>query len=96
MCAAGNRPTSAGLDLIFPPLPLAGIPVRLDPLGLDRRYNRYWQFTFGSAVDSTAAPHSIATSLRDPEEGRVYIESEDNGSLRRVQACDAPSVPLCP
>ena len=44
--------------------------IRGEPLGLDRRHNRYWRF----AVDQEAGPEA------DPSIGRILVESHQNGS----------------
>ena len=46
--------------------------IRGEPLGLDRRHNRYWHLADGQAA-STAA---------DPSLGRVLVESHQDGSWR--------------
>ena len=46
--------------------------IRGEPLGLDRRHNRYWHF---------AAPQE-AGAAADPSLGRILIESHENGTWR--------------
>jgi len=46
--------------------------IRLEPLGLDRRHNRYWRFLGGSE----ARP--------DPAPGRLFFESAADGSFQCV------------
>ena len=46
--------------------------IRGEPLGLDRRHNRYWHF--GMPQEPGAAP--------DPSLGRILVESHENGTWR--------------
>jgi Williams-Beuren syndrome DDT (WSD), D-TOX E motif len=48
------------------------LQIRLEPLGLDRRHNRYWLLLGGA---ETAA---------DPAPGRLFFESAADGSFRCV------------
>lgn len=45
-------------------------PVRNDPLGMDRRYNKYWRFPVHMGANST-----------DPGAGRLYIEFPEEGKF---------------
>ena len=50
--------------------------VRAEPLGMDRRYNRYWRFV-----------NNKSTSAQD---GRVFVERQEDGMLRVL--CSAESL----
>lgn len=68
--------------------------VRLEPLGSDRRHNKYWRFVVASPssaaagtagggaepmdVDGGAGP----SDGEDPSAGRVFFESGEDGSFR--------------
>eukprot|EP00884_Botryococcus_braunii_P016830 jgi/Botrbrau1/3830/Bobra.0183s0056.2 len=52
-------------------------PVRNEPLGMDRRYNKYWRFV--AAGDCGA----------DPGAGRVYIELPEEGKFLVVDKADS-------
>jgi hypothetical protein len=59
------------------------LQIRLEPLGLDRRHNRYWLLLGGA---ETAA---------DPASGRLFFESAADGSFRHVASspsCHAPNI----
>ncbi len=43
--------------------------LRMEPLGLDRRHNRYWRFTSHKA-----------TTPPDPNVGRIFVERAADGS----------------
>jgi hypothetical protein len=52
-------------------------PIRLEPVGLDRRHNRYWRFGLGAAMGDAAALAAFGPDLLqgDPSLGRLFIES---------------------
>jgi hypothetical protein len=49
--------------------------LRSQPLGLDRRHNRYWQFVTSSIAD-------------DPGCGRIYFESAEDGHWEVIDTDD--------
>jgi hypothetical protein len=51
--------------------------VRAEPLGMDRRYNKYWRFVV------------TGDGSTDPGAGRVYIEFANDGSFLVVDRVDA-------
>lgn len=52
--------------------------LRLEPLGLDRRHNRYWLVAGGPVPGSGMAGPGVAVQgAGDPGAGRVYMESAD-------------------
>jgi hypothetical protein len=53
----------------------------MDPIGLDRRYNRYWHFCTHNA--------NVSTSGRpDPGAGRIFVENAEDGSWWLVSGCE--------
>lgn len=69
--------------------------IRLEPLGLDRRHNRYWRVTAASARGGDAGPGGSS----DPNTGRVYVEAADGsrwvlgglGSARALRWQEQPT-----
>lgn len=51
--------------------------MRMEPLGLDRRHNRYWRFT----------PFKPSTPP-DPSAGRIFIEDVHDGTLLLLDRAD--------
>ena len=47
--------------------------IRGEPLGSDRRHNRYWHF---------AVPQDSEAAAADPSLGRILVESHENGTWR--------------
>ena len=65
--------------------------VRLEPLGQDRRYNRYWRFVLATATggaghagggEGEPAQQGQQAAAEDACSGRLFFESHDDGSLR--------------
>lgn len=61
-------------------------PIRLEPVGLDRRHNRYWRFGLGAAMGDAAALATWGPDLlqADPCLGRLYVESGASDRCVRV------------
>ncbi|KAF5834831.1 hypothetical protein DUNSADRAFT_8371 [Dunaliella salina] len=54
--------------------------IQLQPLGMDRRYNRYWRVA-PVGCDSG----EVALGAQDPGIGRVFVEAADGSSWRLIQ-----------
>ena len=74
--------------------------VRLEPLGFDRRHNRYWRLPGGGPGDAAAAAaaaveggegdaHAAGAPPPPPPGDRVLFESADDGSLSLVSSAAA-------
>jgi hypothetical protein len=65
--------------------------VRAEPLGMDRRFNKYWRFVRDSTTSSTArggtrtsAAAPAAAEVEEAGSGRVFVENQEDGSLRVI------------
>jgi hypothetical protein len=69
--------------------------IRMEPLGMDRRYNRYWIFAFDEE-SSNGIGGAVKQQQQQQQEGkrvacagRVFIESDQDGSLRVLRTPEA-------
>ncbi|GAB4814610.1 hypothetical protein N2152v2_001656 [Parachlorella kessleri] len=75
--------------------------VRLEPLGQDRRYNRYWRFVLVTAAGGSAcgaghagggegeqAQQGQHAAAEDACAGRLFFESHEDGGLRMLATAD--------
>jgi hypothetical protein len=57
--------------------------VRAEPLGMDRRFNKYWRFVRDNNT-SSGGSSSGEVGLEEAGSGRVFVENQDDGSLRVI------------